>query len=580
MRWGAAVAVATILAVVSGRFAEAEFQVNGDAAGPQWSPTIGSDADGNFVVAWESGDWHGTSVEPDGDASGVFARRFGADGTALGGDFQVNAYTTGAQRSPSIAVGSDGSFVLVWSSEQQDGSGSGVFGRRYDPVGNAVGGEFQVNSYTTGDQRGPRVRMAADGSFAVVWQSDGQDGDGFGVFTRRFGADGVPLGSEVQVNTVTTGQQEQPAVETAPSGDFVVVWTDRGSGSIVKGRHFDAVGAPLGSEFVVLPFGAWPEIARFSDGSFVATWRGQFQRFDASGTLLGTETSVTTQPIGSFPMPVSVAPDDSMLVAWTRQAGTVGDIDTVAVRAYDAAGAPTSVQFDVPTYEPQAQFHSGLAPGRDGFLVVWGAAGGDCDPRGAYVLRCPDQDGDLAGIFAERLIGTFIDRPVSASRIALKRTSSRERFSLLIRDPLFPFPPLTSGDNPTSGVPGGLTIELLSPTEGAVALEVPGGAGWTQRDVPVADVHKFINRLAPAGPSFARRVVLKRRKVAKVAGRDTGLPMATSHGSLVVRLTMGHRRACAIFDAATVTIDVPGSFLARNAPVPVIADCSDETLGF
>ena len=38
------------------------------------------------------------------------------------------------------------------------------------------GGEFQVNTYTTGDQDFPVVAVAPDGQFIIAWQSQGQDG--------------------------------------------------------------------------------------------------------------------------------------------------------------------------------------------------------------------------------------------------------------------------------------------------------------------------------------------------------------------------------------------------------------------
>ena len=40
--------------------------------------------------------------------------------------------------------------VITWSSYGQDGSQSGVLAQRYNAAGVAEGGEFQVNSYTTG----------------------------------------------------------------------------------------------------------------------------------------------------------------------------------------------------------------------------------------------------------------------------------------------------------------------------------------------------------------------------------------------------------------------------------------------
>src|SRR3972149_653080 len=103
-------------------------------------------------------------------------------GQPVGSEFQVNTYTTGRQEIPSVASDATGNFVVVWNSSPQDGSNSGVFGQRYDDSGNALGSEFQVNSYTTSNQFFPSVASDANGNFVVVWMSLGQDGDSYGIF--------------------------------------------------------------------------------------------------------------------------------------------------------------------------------------------------------------------------------------------------------------------------------------------------------------------------------------------------------------------------------------------------------------
>jgi hypothetical protein len=140
-------------------------------------PPIGLDATGNFIVVW-------SSVSQDGDGSGIRGQRYDSSGAKLGAEFPVNTYTTGDQTSPSVAVDGAGNFVVVWTSANQDGSSTGVFGARFDRHGNRVGSEFPVNVYTSGAQQAPRV--APDGrGFVAVWESADQDGDDFGVFGRR-----------------------------------------------------------------------------------------------------------------------------------------------------------------------------------------------------------------------------------------------------------------------------------------------------------------------------------------------------------------------------------------------------------
>jgi hypothetical protein len=117
-----------------------------------------------------------------------------------------------------------GAFVVVWLSDSQDGSSSGVFGQRYDAAATPLGSEFRVNTYTTNDQYFPATAMDAAGNFVVVWQSTGQDGLGSGIFGQRFDAAGTPRSGEFQVDTYTTSNQKAPAVAVDAVGNFVVVW--------------------------------------------------------------------------------------------------------------------------------------------------------------------------------------------------------------------------------------------------------------------------------------------------------------------------------------------------------------------
>jgi hypothetical protein len=176
---------------------------------------------GGFVVVWESDG-------QDGDAKGVFGRRYNASGAPVGIEFVVNTYTTGDQDDPAIAVDASGDFVVVWTSGGQDGDAKGVFGQRYNALGARAGGEFQVNTHTTADQQNPAVAIDGSGDFVVAWESAGQDGSGVGVFGRRYDSAGSPQGSELQINAYTTSDQAAPAVAAQKLGDFIVTWESAG----------------------------------------------------------------------------------------------------------------------------------------------------------------------------------------------------------------------------------------------------------------------------------------------------------------------------------------------------------------
>jgi hypothetical protein len=169
-------------------------------------------------------------------------------GVPKGAEFRVNTYTTGYQKSPSVASDASGNFVVVWNSDRQDGSNNGVFGQRYASSGAPAGAEFQVNTFTSNAQGFPRVASDAAGNFVVVWNSDTQDGSNDGVFAQRYTSSGGALGAESRVNSHTTVSQTNPSVASDSSGNFVVVWQSSnqdGSFTGVFGQRYGKIFEPV-----------------------------------------------------------------------------------------------------------------------------------------------------------------------------------------------------------------------------------------------------------------------------------------------------------------------------------------------
>jgi len=249
-----------------------EFRVNTYTTNDQRGCSVARDSSGNFVVVW------GSSLQ-DGSLSGIVGQRYDSSGSPLGPEFQVNTFTTSDQTNAAVALDASGSFIVVWTSNTEDGSALGVFGQRYAASGAPLGPEFRVNSYTTGSQSAPAAAFDPSGNFIVVWQAYGQDGPSNGVFGQRFAPSGAPLGGEFRVNTVTINAQDTPAIATDGAGRFMVVWRSSGqdgSSSGVFAQRFAGSGASLGPEFRVntwttqSQFG--PAIAADAAGNFVAVW--------------------------------------------------------------------------------------------------------------------------------------------------------------------------------------------------------------------------------------------------------------------------------------------------------------------
>ncbi|MBD2092918.1 calcium-binding protein [Microcoleus sp. FACHB-1515] len=245
------------------------------------------------------------------------------------------------------------------------------------------------------------IAMRSTGEAVVVWQSFGQDGDAEGIYARLLDAAGQPQGSDILVNQITGGKQQNAALAIDALGNFVVVWENftLAAGSDIVARRFNADGTPNGDQFLInVPDDAlydqqFPNIAMSADGNFVVTWTSNNQdaidseeegslgvyarRFDPAGTPISGEirinnTTVDDQQEAS----VAIAADGSFVVAWTSQ-GQVDGAD-VFLRRFRSNGTPidgADVVVNQQTIGQQQDVSMAIAP--DGsFVVAWSSTGG------------------------------------------------------------------------------------------------------------------------------------------------------------------------------------------------------------
>ncbi len=200
--------------------------IAGDSIDSATEPTIAMDADGDFVVAWNS------SYE-------VMARRF--DSSGVGGAPVIVEDLDGSER-PAIAMHPDGDFVVGW----KNSSNYQIYVKRFDVSGeNVEAGQpipVSVNEY---ENDNPSIAMDENGEFVVGWartetvtvekcfKYDGEkycdeyDYPVSKIFARRFDGAGAAKEGEIQVSSEpksTSVQAVNPVVAMDRDGDFVVGW--------------------------------------------------------------------------------------------------------------------------------------------------------------------------------------------------------------------------------------------------------------------------------------------------------------------------------------------------------------------
>ena len=246
------------------------FYVNNVTKGNQVQPDAAMDLDGNFVVVWAD--------DSDGDGKyDIYMRGYKPDGTERFGSKIVNTVDKDQQRYPKIAMADDGNFVVVW--EDTSAGYEQIYMRGFNADGSERFAQQLAVGGSSGTYRYPDVAMSADGHFVVVWEDD-SDGNGITqVLGKGFNSDGSVQLNGFVINTVASHDQIRPAVAMNSRGDYAIAWLDdRGSKGIFMtyARGFKAgTSDELIEERSFSPDGKntkHPDIAMTEDGSISVVW--------------------------------------------------------------------------------------------------------------------------------------------------------------------------------------------------------------------------------------------------------------------------------------------------------------------
>ncbi|MDK9697443.1 MAG: hypothetical protein OEL76_13750 [Siculibacillus sp.] len=276
-----------------------ETRVDTTTTADQTAPTVTALADGGWVVVW-------TSADQDGSGTGVYLQRLDATGTPVGGEVRVTTTTAEDQAAPVIAALPDGGWVVAWHSHQPDIRSWDILQQRFGADGVPVGSETVVNTVPAFAQTEPTIASLGDGGWIVSWQSLDQDGSNWGIYQQRFAPDGRAAGGEVRVNTVTDSGQARPAVTGLADGGWVVTWagTKNGPGWDIYQQRYDADGIAIGDEvrvndvYVESAQDA-PAVTALADGGWVVTWHSDIRDgFNRGYDILQRRYGASGDPLG------------------------------------------------------------------------------------------------------------------------------------------------------------------------------------------------------------------------------------------------------------------------------------------
>ncbi|QQR91790.1 MAG: hypothetical protein IPJ88_08845 [Myxococcales bacterium] len=380
-------------------------RLNTTTAGEQIDAVLCPLGDGGMVAAW-------SSENKDGSGSAFVGQIFNQDLSKVGSEFVINDTTSGHQLAGHVACAADG-FLATWNDlNGADGNGDGVFAKAYTnacsdeiPECPATGTEFVVNNYTPIDDFGFTAARLSDGTVAEVHASGASWGEL--LYVTHYDALGNTIGG---ANVIQDAEEVASSQSIIPlnNGRFVVTWYGwdlQGNGSFgIRARLFNADFTPNGASFIVDPnannqFFPAGTLLNGSDDWMVAYTRSWyevlFQRYDASGTTIGTPVRVNS---GAFSVEGGVGVErlstGDLVVVWQQDDGSFSNFEIYG-RVYDTSGTAVSAQFMVNTTtadqqkftdanDNMANFDPVASLSNGNFVVVWSSNNQDGSNYGVY----------------------------------------------------------------------------------------------------------------------------------------------------------------------------------------------------
>ncbi|MBI1244431.1 MAG: hypothetical protein GC202_05450 [Alphaproteobacteria bacterium] len=341
----------------------------------------------------------GADIDPDGDALHVAA---GSYATAHGGTVTVDDAGNFVYVAASGYTGADSFNYTV-----DDGNGASVTGTVIvdvlragapDPNSGNVNvvvtpsplglPEINVTAQFSGSQDGAFTTGLRDGRYVVGW-TDNTVGNS-GTWFQIYAANGVKIGDPIHAGSAHGGT-DGSLVELV-DGTFMVAWCARSAPDTthrieIYGRHYDANGIALGSDFLVNnSIGGTdksdPSIAALAGGGFAVTWTtGSIpysgvacRLFGAGGAPAGSEFPIAQIAGGNgFSSRVIGLADGSYYITWAAASSPLASQDVFG-RHFGADGTPLSDQLKLntdtnPLLRQQEPEITQLRDG--GFVVSW-----------------------------------------------------------------------------------------------------------------------------------------------------------------------------------------------------------------
>lgn len=278
------------------------------------NPVIAMNGGGTAVAAWQ---------QSDGSVSTIHAIRY-APGANWDCAVLVQTDTSGDGMNPQVAVGGNGTAVVLWDQYDSGTLSFNIWAARCLPNGSWDCAVI-VREGTSSDSK-RRVVVDGDGNAIAVWSQEAVPGQGLHVWASRYTAGGRWDCNATLVETGTGGDGDNPRIAMDGNGNAIAVWShsDGAETTIWSSRYVrgQGWGTPVKIQDAGPGNGFNPQISVNGDGTATAVW----QQAEASGRHIGSNRYVPGAGWGT-----AILIEDSGLSGWNPDVAVDADGNAIAV---------------------------------------------------------------------------------------------------------------------------------------------------------------------------------------------------------------------------------------------------------
>jgi hypothetical protein len=253
-------------------------------------------------------------------------------------------------------------------------------------------GETLVNTTTTDStQQNCAVAMDTSGRYVVVWESEYEDGDGFGIFAKVYNEDHTVRVPDFEITTTSddrVNDQRFPDVAMTAEGIWCVTWQSQ------EDQGWNV---------------SW--------GEFLTQGWDVYRRvYTIDGAAVSSRSRVNSSTTGNQMHPAIAAGDDRFVITWTSEVAGQNESE-IEERYFLTNGANLAATSVVHISTGNHLTHSDVAMSASGeYVFTWQADGLDGDRKGIYMAV---HDASYALVLGPTLVNTTTAGNQQEPRVAM-----------------------------------------------------------------------------------------------------------------------------------------------------------------